>query len=452
MHIHILGICGTFMGGIAAIAQSLGHTVSGSDQQVYPPMSDQLEALGIVLKEGYLAEHLIPAPDLVIVGNACKRGDPAVEYLLNAKLPFTSGPQWLRDQVLCDKWVLAVSGTHGKTTTASMLAWLLESAGKSPGFLIGGVMEHFSVSARIGDSSFFVVEADEYDSAFFDKRSKFVHYLPRTLIINNLEYDHADIFSSIEDIQRQFHHMVRTVPSDGVILANRQSDSIEQTLRQGYWSRVSWVNGVDADWQAELLKPDGSEFALWHAGECQGVVDWSLIGEHNVQNALMAVAAAADVGVKPIDSIQALRQFNSPKRRLELKGVVDDVFVYDDFAHHPTAIATTVAGLRAKVGKANIIVIVEPRSATMKSPTHQSSLPQAFNQASMVYLFQPPDIRCDLQQVATHSVVPCYVIDKIDEIVRQVVDKAQPGDHLLVMSNGDFGGIHQKLLQRLKTR
>lgn len=449
MHIHILGICGTFMGGIAAIAKSLGHTVSGCDQNVYPPMSTQLEALGIELKQGYLPEHLDPQPDLVVIGNACSRGNPAVEYVLNRNIPYTSGPQWLKDNVLCDKWVLAVAGTHGKTTTSSMLAWLLEYAGMSPGFLIGGVAQNFDVSARIGDTPFFVIEADEYDSAFFDKRSKFVHYLPRTLVINNLEFDHADIFDSIEDIKKQFHHVVRTVPSESLILANSQSPYIKQTLDMGCWSEVNWVNGPDAHWQARLIKPDGSEFAVLFEGEEQGVVKWPLIGQHNVENALMAIGAARNVGVTPQHSIAALSQFKTPKRRLELKGEVGGIRVYDDFAHHPTAIASTLLGVRASVGDNNVIAILEPRSNTMKNGTHQQTLADAFKEASRVYLFEPKDVACDLQQIAQQSSVPCLVLSDIDKIIADVVEKAQAGDHIVVMSNGGFGGIHDKLLAAL---
>ena len=449
MHIHILGICGTFMGGIAAIAKSLGHTVSGCDLNVYPPMSTQLEALGIELKQGYLPEHLDPQPDLVVIGNACSRGNPAVEYVLDHKIPYTSGPQWLRDNVLIDKWVLAVAGTHGKTTTASMLAWLLEYAGMAPGFLIGGVAQNFTVSARVGETPFFVIEADEYDSAFFDKRSKFVHYLPRTLVLNNLEFDHADIFDSIEDIKKQFHHLIRTVPGKSLILANQQSPYIKETLDMGCWSKVNWVDGDNAHWQAKLLKADGSEFEVWFSGELMGTVKWSLIGQHNVQNALMAIAAARDVGVLPVHGIAALSEFKTPKRRLELKGEVNGIRLYDDFAHHPTAIATTLAGLRANVGDANIIAILEPRSNTMKRGVHQDTLADSFKDASSVYLFEPANVSFDLGAIAKQSPVECQVYADINKIIAEVVEKATKGDHIVVMSNGGFGGIHDKLLSAL---
>ena len=437
------------MGGIAAIAKSLGHSVSGCDQNVYPPMSTQLEKLGIELKQGYLAEHLDPQPDLVVIGNACSRGNEAVETVLNRNIPYTSGPQWLKDNILCNKWVLAVAGTHGKTTTSSMLAWVLEYAGMSPGFLIGGVAQNFGESARVTDTPFFVIEADEYDSAFFDKRSKFVHYMPRTLVINNLEFDHADIFDSIEDIKKQFHHVVRTVPSESLILANQQYPYIKETLDMGCWSEVNWVNGPDALWQARLIKPDGSEFAVMFDGKEQGVVKWLLIGQHNVENALMAISAARNVGVTPEHSIAALSQFATPKRRLELKGEVNGVKVYDDFAHHPTAISTTLAGVRASVGHANVIAILEPRSNTMKNGTHQNTLAKSFKDASSVYLFEPNNIGYDLQQVADQSEMPCLVFDDIEKIIAKVVEKAQKGDHIVVMSNGGFGGIHYKLLAAL---
>lgn len=437
------------MGGIAAIAKSLGHTVSGCDQNVYPPMSTQLEKLGIELKQGYLAKHLDPQPDLVVIGNACSRGNEAVEYVLNHNIPYTSGPQWLKDNILCEKWVLAVAGTHGKTTTSSMLAWVLEYAGMSPGFLIGGVAQNFGQSARVTDTPFFVIEADEYDSAFFDKRSKFVHYMPRTLILNNLEFDHADIFDSIEDIKKQFHHVVRTVPSESLILANQKYPYIKETLEMGCWSEVNWVNGPDALWQARLIQPDGSEFAVIFDGEEQGVVKWPLIGQHNVENALMAIGAARNVGVTPQHSIAALSQFATPKRRLELKGEVNGVKVYDDFAHHPTAIASTLEGVRASVGDANVIAILEPRSNTMKNGTHQNTLAASFKQASNVYLFEPKGIGYDLQQVANQSDVTCMVFDDIEKIIAKVVEKASKGDHIVVMSNGGFGGIHDKLLTAL---
>ncbi|MCW8949355.1 MAG: UDP-N-acetylmuramate:L-alanyl-gamma-D-glutamyl-meso-diaminopimelate ligase, partial [Sedimenticola sp.] len=352
MHIHILGICGTFMGGIALLARSLGHEVSGSDANVYPPMSTQLEAAGIELMEGYEAAHLKPAPDCVVVGNAMSRGNPAVEYMLDAGLTYTSGPQWLAENVLHDQWVLAVAGTHGKTSTASLLAWILEYAKMAPGFLIGGVPQNFGCSARMGDTPFFVVEADEYDTAFFDKRSKFVHYRPRTLIMNNLEFDHADIFDNLAMIQRQFHHLVRIVPSNGLIIAPEGEAAMNQVLEMGCWTPVERFSALgDATWSAKPITADGSRFTLLFEQQPVGEVNWSLTGNHNVSNALAAIAAARHVGV-PIDvSIEALSEFLNVKRRMELRGEVNGVKVYDDFAHHPTAIATTLNGLRAQVGE-----------------------------------------------------------------------------------------------------
>ncbi len=366
MHIHILGICGTFMGSLALLARELGHRVTGSDANVYPPMSTQLEQAGIELLEGYHPEHLEPAPDLVVVGNALSRGNLEVEALLDRGLPYTSGPEWLREQVLPGKWVLAVSGTHGKTTTASMLAWILEYAGMAPGFLIGGVTQNFPHSARLGETPFFVVEADEYDSAFFDKRSKFVHYRPRTLIINNLEYDHADIFPDLAAIQRQFHHLVRTVPGSGLIISPAGERAIEDTLTQGCWSPRQTLGGDDGEWQVRLINTDGSCFEVLHEGEPLATVNWSQSGQHNVMNGLAALIAARHVGVTPEVGARALGEFAGVKRRLELLADVHGIKVYDDFAHHPTAIKTTLAGLRAKVGDDKIIALIEPRSNIMR--------------------------------------------------------------------------------------
>jgi UDP-N-acetylmuramate: L-alanyl-gamma-D-glutamyl-meso-diaminopimelate ligase len=452
-HIHILGICGTFMGGIALLARELGYQVTGSDASVYPPMSTQLQAAGIELMEGFLPEHLQPRPDCVIVGNAMTRGNPLVEYLLNSNLPYTSGPQWLAEHVLQGRWVLAVSGTHGKTTTSSMLAWILEHAGMTPGFLIGGVPGDFGVSARSGDGDFFVVEADEYDTAFFDKRSKFVHYRPRTLAINNLEFDHADIFDDLAAIQRQFHHVVRCVPSEGHIVYRHRVAAIEETLAMGCWTPVSsFAIGEQsaADWRAQLLEPDGSAFCLLRDNAEPIEVHWAHCGEHNVENALSAIAAAHHAGVPPAVAATALAEFKGVKRRLELLGAPGDVAVYDDFAHHPTAIATTLHGLRARAGKGRLIALIEPRSNTMRMGEHRDQLAAATADADVVHWFQPKGLDWSLDSVVASSLVPASVVDDVDELVKQVIGEVRAGDQVVIMSNGSFGGIHQKILDQLQ--
>jgi UDP-N-acetylmuramate: L-alanyl-gamma-D-glutamyl-meso-diaminopimelate ligase len=446
MHVHILGICGSFMGGIAAIAKALGHTVTGSDTNVYPPMSTQLEALGIELTEGYSTAQFEPAPDIVVIGNAMSRGNPAVEYVLNRNLPYTSGPQWLLDNLLKDRWVIGVSGTHGKTTTSSMVAWILDYAGLNPGYLIGGVPENFGVSARIGDSPFFVIEADEYDSAFFDKRSKFVHYRPKTLVINNLEFDHADIFANLDAIQTQFHHLVRMVPENGLILTPNHTKAIEDTLKKGCWSSRQ---SLGKEWAASLVNQDGSRFAVLHHGEEVGTVTWPLLGQHNVDNGLMAIAAAHHAGVTLQDAIAALSLFKNVKRRMEIKGVVNNITVYDDFAHHPTAIATTLDGLRKKVGKGKIHAILEPRSNTMKMGVHKSTLAQSWQEADAVYLFEPANMDWSLRDVAAQSETPTQCFDDVETIVSIVSRVAEQGDHILIMSNGGFEGIHARMLNAL---
>ncbi|GAC15528.1 UDP-N-acetylmuramate:L-alanyl-gamma-D-glutamyl-meso-diaminopimelate ligase [Aliiglaciecola lipolytica] len=446
MHIHILGICGTFMGGIAAIAKSMGHHVSGSDTNVYPPMSTQLESLGITLTQGFDPSQLDPEPDVVIIGNAMSRGNPCVETVLNRNLNYISGPQWLSENVLKQRWVIAASGTHGKTSTASMVAWILEYAGLQPGFLIGGVPENFSISARLGESPFFVIEADEYDSAFFDKRSKFVHYHPRTLILNNLEFDHADIFEDLAAIQKQFHHLIRILPSTGLALAPADDVNIEQVLGKGCWSPVQYIG---SDWQAKNQTADGSEFDVFLQQENLGRVRWSLIGQHNIHNAIMAIAAARHAGVKPDVAIQALAEFVNAKRRMETRGVVNNITVYDDFAHHPTAIATTLEGLRNRVKSARIFAVLEPRSATMKMGVHQTTLAKSWSKADQVLLFQPENLDWSLSQLSAESDVPTRVYDSVDDIVEALVKAAKPGDHILVMSNGGFGGIHARLLEQL---
>ena len=446
MHVHILGICGSFMGGIAAIAKALGHKVTGSDKNVYPPMSTQLEALGITLTQGYDESQFDPAPDMVIIGNAMSRGNPAVEYVLNRNLPYTSGPQWLLDNLLKDRWVIGISGTHGKTTTSSMVAWILEFAGLKPGYLIGGVPENFGVSARVGESPFFVIEADEYDSAFFDKRSKFVHYRPKTLVINNLEFDHADIFADLAAIQTQFHHLIRMVPENGLILTPHQTPSIEDTLQRGCWSSRQ---SLGKEWTAQTINPDGSEFNVLHEGDVVGKVEWSLLGQHNVDNGLMAIAAAHHAGVTLSDAINALSSFKNVKRRMELKGKVNDVTVYDDFAHHPTAIATTLEGLRNKVGQARIIAVLEPRSNTMKMGVHKDTLAKSWQLADEIFLYEPEGMNWSLKASAQHSTKPAYCMNCVEQIVEHVANIARPGDHILIMSNGGFENIHSQLLAQL---
>ncbi|MCU7941537.1 MAG: UDP-N-acetylmuramate:L-alanyl-gamma-D-glutamyl-meso-diaminopimelate ligase [Candidatus Thiodiazotropha sp. (ex Cardiolucina cf. quadrata)] len=452
MHIHILGICGTFMGGIALLARALGHRVSGSDANVYPPMSTQLEQAGIDLMEGFEADHLQPAPDMVVVGNAMSRGNPAVEAMLNRGLPYTSGPQWLAEHVLQGRWVLAVAGTHGKTSTASLLAWILEQAGLQPGFLIGGVPENFGLSARLGDSPFFVVEADEYDTAFFDKRSKFVHYRPRTLIMNNLEFDHADIFDDLAMIQRQFHHLVRTVPAEGLIISPLNDGNISDVLDMGVWTPLEFFDPeIEAGWHAEHTTADGHSFDVVCEGEMQGRVSWELIGNHNVANALAALAAARHAGVRPGAAIEAFSGFKNVKRRMELCGEVNGVRVYDDFAHHPTAIETTLDGLRKQVGDARIIALLEPRSNTMKRGVHADRLADALRAADQVMMFMPDDLQWDAATALASLGDRAELFSDTASMVSLAVETARSGDHILVMSNGGFEAIHQRLLDALKS-
>lgn len=449
MHIHVLGICGTFMGGLAQLASAQGHTVTGSDAGVYPPMSDQLRAAGIDLMEGYDPAHLQPAPDLVVMGNALSRGNPAVEYVLDHNLPYTSGPQWLAEHVLNHRWVLAVAGTHGKTTTSSMLAWILDDNGFDPGFLIGGVADNFGVSARLGSSDFFVIEADEYDTAFFDKRSKFVHYRPHTLVINNLEFDHADIFADLAAIQTQFHHLVRTIPGIGQIIYPADTPSIDAVLAQGCWTPCQTLGfDVSADWQVRLINPDGSHFEIRHQ-HSQAEVNWSLLGQHNVMNAVAAIAAAHHVGVQLHDAAAALNRFAGVKRRLELRGEVNGVRVYDDFAHHPTAIETTLAGLRARVQDARIFAVLEPRSNTMKMGVHADRLASSLQTADQVMLYQPADLGWSLNDVQNQLDGKAVIHRQIEDIIQAIKQQSRSGDHVLVMSNGGFGGIHQRLLDAL---
>ena len=449
MHIHILGICGTFMGSLAVLAKELGHRVTGSDANVYPPMSTQLQAQGIELTQGYDAAQLEPAPDLVVIGNALSRGNPAVEYVLNKGLPYVSGPQWLADHVLQGRWVLAVAGTHGKTTTSSMLAWVLEHAGMAPGFLIGGVPQNFAVSARLGQTPFFVVEADEYDSAFFDKRSKFVHYRPRTTILNNLEFDHADIFPDLAAIERQFHHLIRTVPSEGLVIHPTTEPALSRVIEMGCWTPVQ-TTGENGQWQANLLSADGSRFEVSFEGVVQGTVDWPLTGQHNVANALATLAAARYVGVVAPLGIEALCAFKSVKRRMEWVAEVQGVTLYDDFAHHPTAIATTLDGLRKRIGDAALIAVIEPRSNSMKLGAHRDGLPDSVRDADQVIWYAPPNLGWDLASTAAQCPVPAVVADSLEAIIERVKGQARPGTHVVIMSNGGFGGLHLKLAEALK--
>jgi UDP-N-acetylmuramate: L-alanyl-gamma-D-glutamyl-meso-diaminopimelate ligase len=450
MHIHILGICGTFMGGLALLARELGYTVSGSDANVYPPMSTQLLAEGITLCEGYDPDHLEPAPDLVVIGNALSRGNPAVEHVLAQGLPYTSGPQWLAEHVLSSRWVLGVAGTHGKTTTASILAWLLEANDLKPGFLIGGIPGNFGVSARLGDTPFFVVEADEYDTAFFDKRSKFVHYRPRTLILNNLEFDHADIFPNLEAIKIQFHHLIRTIPSNGLIISNRDDVNLPEVLQRGCWTPVEHFAQVSQrDWSATALVDDYHRFEVSLNNEQQGVVDWPLIGEHNMLNALAAIAAARHAGVPAELAIKSLGHFAGIKRRMEVRGEVNGVTIYDDFAHHPTAIATTLAGLRKAVGSAPIVAILEPRSNTMRMGVHTAQLATALKTADQVMLYKPDGIDWDMTAIVESLNGKAQQFSNIAAIIDAVVQQAATGSHILVMSNGGFENIHVRLLEAL---
>jgi len=458
MKLHILGICGTFMGGVAALARELGFEVEGSDQNIYPPMSDQLAALGIVLKNGYRAEHLgsedpRSAPDLVIVGNALSRGNPAIEYMLNARLPYVSGPQWIGDNLLARRRVFAVAGTHGKTTTTAMLAWILEACGSAPGFLVGGVPENFGISARAGKNPGldFVIEADEYDTAFFDKRSKFVHYHAQIAILNNLEYDHADIFPDVAAIQRQFHHLVRTVPGNGRLVVNAEDARLAEVLAMGAWSPVTTF-GIDAgSWRARLISDeghaaDGSHFAVLHEGREVGTVRWPLIGRHNVMNALAALAAAEASGVAADAAIAALAEFRSAKRRMELVGERGGVRIYDDFAHHPTAIATTLAGLRARVGSARILVGMEPRSNSMRLGAHAADLAPSLADADAVVFLHRPELAWDAQKVTAALQGRGRTAASVDALIATLREEARAGDHVVFMSNGGFENAPRRFL------
>jgi len=465
MRLHILGICGTFMGGVAALARELGLEVEGSDANVYPPMSTQLEALGIELMQGYKAEHLQPsrdhvAPDLVVVGNAMTRGNPAVEYMLDQSLRYVSGPQWLGETLLVDREVLAVAGTHGKTTTTSLLAHLLEQASLgqasreqadlSPGFLIGGVPGNFGVSARLGSGKPFVIEADEYDTAFFDKRSKFVHYRPRIAILNNLEYDHADIFPDVAAIQRQFHHLVRTVPGNGRLIVNAHDDRLAEVLAMGCWTPVETFGIGRGDWRASLIEADGSAFAVHRAGELIGQVRWPLLGHHSVMNALAALAAATAAGADPRKLLTAFATFQSVKRRMELVGEVNGVRVYDDFAHHPTAIATTLAGLRARVGDARILVALEPRSNSMRQGAHADALAPSLADADAVIFLHRAELAWDASQVTNALNGRGSTVPTVDALIDALREQVKAGDQVIFMSNGGFEAAPRRFVERLR--
>lgn len=438
------------MGGLALLARELGYRVSGSDANVYPPMSLQLETQGITLCEGYEPSHLDPPPDLVVIGNALSRGNPAVEYVLDQGLAYTSGPQWLAEHVLASRWVLGVAGTHGKTSTASILAWLLEANGLRPGFLIGGIPANFGVSARLGETPFFVVEADEYDTAFFDKRSKFVHYRPRTLILNNLEFDHADIFPDLEAIKVQFHHLIRTVPGNGLIISNQDDVNLPGVLHRGCWTEVENFGHAERDgWSAKSLAEDYRCFEVYFKHVLQGTVDWVLIGEHNMLNALAAIAAARHAGVPAELAIESLHGFSGIKRRMEVRGEVNGVTVYDDFAHHPTAIATTLAGLRKFVGAAPILAVLEPRSNTMRMGIHANELAQALQLADRVMIYKPDGIEWDMTAIVDSLNGKARQFDTTAAIIDAVIHQVSEGSHVLVMSNGGFENLHMRLLDAL---
>ncbi|WP_297138571.1 UDP-N-acetylmuramate:L-alanyl-gamma-D-glutamyl-meso-diaminopimelate ligase [Thermomonas sp.] len=451
MKLHILGIAGTFMGGVAALARELGHEVEGSDQNIYPPMSTQLERLGIALKPGYEAANISADCDEIVVGNALSRGNEAVEHVLDAGLRYTSGAQWLSERLLPGRDVLAVAGTHGKTTTTTILSYLLERAGRAPGFLIGGVAEDFGVSARIGGGREFVVEADEYDTAFFDKRSKFVHYRPLVAILNNLEYDHADIFPDVAAIQRQFHHLVRTVPRRGRLLVNGHDRHLREVLAMGCWTPVERF-GFDPsfEWSARKLRDDGSAFVVLHAGQELGTVEWPILGDHNVLNGLAALAACSAVGVDVASVIPSLAGFSSVKRRMEVIGEHDGITVYDDFAHHPTAIQTTLAGLRAKVGAARIVVAMEPRSNSMRLGAHAQALAPSLDIADVVVFLARPELPWDADQVIAAIRGFARAVADADALVARLREIARDGDHVVFMSNGGFDGAPRRFLAALR--
>jgi UDP-N-acetylmuramate: L-alanyl-gamma-D-glutamyl-meso-diaminopimelate ligase len=455
MHVHIIGVCGTFMGGIAVLARSAGHRVTGSDANVYPPMSTQLEAQGIALIEGYDPEQLDLAPDVVVVGNVMSRGNALIERLLDSGLPFTSGPQWLAENFLRGREVLAVAGTHGKTTTSCMLAWILERAGLEPGFLIGGIPSNFGLSARAGGGSAFVIEADEYDTAFFDKRAKFVHYRPRHLVMTNLEFDHADIYPDLAAIRKQFHHLLRTVPASGRVSWNAADANLEAALAMGCWTPLTGFAREQrkaADWHVRLIDDDGSAFAVHQHGRPAAVVRWPMIGMHNVENGLAALVSAAGIGIAPEAAAAALGEFAGVRRRMELCGEVGGIRVYDDFAHHPTAIASTVDGLRRRAGDERIVAVLEPRSNTMRLGIHSAELPRALAKADRIWLYQPPGLDWKLDDVARGIGANAAVARDLPALIDALLAELRAGDHVLIMSNGGFGGLHERLLKALRLR
>ncbi len=451
LHLHIVGICGTFMAGVARIAKQLGYRVTGSDAQVYPPMSTQLAELGIPVAEGYAAANLEPAPQRVLIGNALSRGNPEVEAVLDRGLSYTSGAQWLAEHVLHDRWVIAVAGTHGKTTTSSMVAWILEQAGLKPGFLIGGVPRNFGVSARLGTAPFFVIEADEYDTAFFDKRSKFIHYRPRTLVLNNLEYDHADIFPDLDAIKLQFQYLLRTVPASGRVIVNGDDSALASVLDRGCWSQVESF-GDAGTWRAEELSADASRARIRVDGAEAGVLQWAIPGEHNLRNALAALAAARHAGVPPQAGIEALASFESVKRRLEIRYANQDITVYDDFAHHPTEIRATLEAVRARANGGRLVAVLEPRSNTMRMGVHRDALAQALAGADRIELLRPANLGWDLEAAVAPLGAAVRVSDSVGDIVTHLLESVSAGDHIVIMSNGGFGGIHEKLVAGLRDR
>lgn len=452
MRLHILGICGTFMGGIALIAKQKNFKVTGSDINIYPPMSTHLSEHEISVFEGYDEKNLRPNPDLVIMGNTMTRGNPCVEYVLNQNIPYTSGPQWLAENVLHKYHVLAVSGTHGKTTVSSLLTWILEFAGLNPGFLIGGIPNNFKSSARLG-KDFFVIEADEYDTAFFDKRSKFIHYHPKTLIINNLEFDHADIFMNLDAIQTQFSYLLRTVPSQGLIICPKKDKNLQNVISNGCWTPIEYTGNLknnDVTWRTALLKADASQFTIYFRNKKQGEIHWSLIGDHNAANAINAIAAAHHIGITPNISIAALNQFQGIKRRLEIYKKINGIILYDDFAHHPTAIASTLAGLRKKIGnKKRILVILEAGTHTMRSGIHRKTLGPSLQNADSVWLLRP-STDWDFEKDFCNSSIPIFICDSIADIIQKVIKEVKKSDHIVIMSNRGFGNIHEKLARELE--
>jgi UDP-N-acetylmuramate: L-alanyl-gamma-D-glutamyl-meso-diaminopimelate ligase len=455
MHIHILGICGTFMGGVAALAKDLGHRVSGSDLMMYPPMSTQLKRLGVHCYQGYDRKNIDDDVDLVVIGNVMSRGDELVEWLLNSDIPYCSGPEWLANFVLKDRWVIALSGTHGKTTTSSMVAWILDYAGLDPGFLIGGVPENFKVSARLGTSNYFVIEADEYDTAFFDKRAKFMHYRPKTLAITNIEYDHADIYPDIDSIIKQFTHLIRTVPSNGMIVINHQDSNVKKVLGSGYWSKVETFSNIQksANWYGAYdLIGVKSKFSVSRDEQKIAEVSWALLGTHNLENALVAIACATSIGLSVDESIKALSKFKGVKRRLEKKGVFAGVHVFDDFAHHPTAIKHTIEGLKALVGNARLLVALEFRSNSMKNGSHTETLKASLEGADEIHLLIPIGMNWNPREYFSELEYRVYFYDSIESLAKNMADNSKNNDHILIMSNGDFGGLSRLLTQALQSK